>query len=350
VKVLHLPTSVGGNSWGLAQAEKSLGLDSTVLVSKQNWLKYDANIKLSLEDKNFIFQLITSYKTFKEIRNKYDVFHFNYGSSLLDLQKLGLPLLELPYYESSKKIIFTYNGSDCRGVHPLEYWENLDAPNSSFYKKLVFKMKELKVKKASRYADHIFALNPDLMHYLPENTTFLPYTIANWNKINKLESDFFSKPIKIVHSPTSRDLKGSKYILDALYNLQAKYKNIEILIIENVPHNKALKMYMEADIVVDQVLIGWYGAFGVEVMKMGKPLAVYIREEDLQFIPNDMAKDLKEAIINISPFNIYETLSEYIENRNLLVLKSIAGLDYVHKWHNPKYTAKITKEVYEAKK
>ena len=40
---------------------------------------------------------------------------------------------------------------------------------------------------------------------------------------------------------------------------------------------KALKIYEEADIVIDQVLIGWYGGFGVEVMKMGKPLAVYIR-------------------------------------------------------------------------
>lgn len=350
MKILHLPTSVGGNSWGLAQAEKSLGLDSKVLVSKQNWLRYDADINLNLEQKNFISQINSLYKTFKEIKNKYDVFHFNYGSSLLDLQKLGLPLLDLPYYESSKKIIFTYNGSDCRGVHPLEYWEGLDVPNSSIYTQLVFKMKELKVKKASKYADHIFALNPDLMRYLPNKTTFLPYTISNWNEIEILKKDFFSKPIKIVHSPTSRDLKGSKYILDALNKLQTKYTNLEIVIIENMPHKKALEMYMEADIVIDQVLIGWYGAFGVEVMKMGKPLAVYISEDDLQFIPNDMAKDLKEAIINISPFNIYETLSEYIENRSLLVSKSIAGLDYVHKWHDPKYVAGITKEVYEVNK
>lgn len=32
-------------------------------------------------------------------------------------------------------------------------------------------------------------------------------------------------------------------------------------------------------------------------MKMGKPVAVFIREADLKFIPQDMAKDVKEAVI-----------------------------------------------------
>ena len=55
---------------------------------------------------------------------------------------------------------------------------------------------------------------------------------------------------------------------------------------------------------IDQILAGWYGAFGVEVMKMGKPLGVFIRDEDLKFVPKDMAKDLLDTVINIHPFNI----------------------------------------------
>ena len=38
MKILHLPTSVGGNSWGLAQGEKALGLDSKVLIDSNNWV------------------------------------------------------------------------------------------------------------------------------------------------------------------------------------------------------------------------------------------------------------------------------------------------------------------------
>ena len=346
MKILHLPTSVGGNSWGLSQAEKELGLDSKVLVSKQNWLKYDADINLNLENRNFFYQAYKLYRTYKDIKDEYDIFHFNYGSSLLDFQKIGLPLLELPFYDKSKKIIFTYNGSDSRAVHPLDYWDELESPKTTLYNKLAHEIKKRKIQKVTRYADHIFALNPDLFHYLPEKTTFLPYSISNWNKI--ISKDYsLKKKIKIVHSPTSRDFKGSIYILEALRQLKKKYNNIEINIIENIAHEEAIKLYKEADLVIDQVLIGWYGAFGVEVMKMGKPLAVFIREEDLEFIPKGMKKDLKDAIINITPFNIIEILSLYIENPKLLKEKSLTGIAYVERWHNPLYVAEIVKDVYE---
>ena len=117
---------------------------------------------------------------------------------------------------------------------------------------------------------------------------------------------------------------------------------------ENIPNTQALKMYAQADLVVDQVLIGWYGAFGVEVMKMGKPLAVFIRDEDLKFIPKQMAADLKEAIININPSNIEQVLEHYIHNPEMLMFKAAAGLDYVNNWHAPEYAAGMTKAVYES--
>jgi len=346
MKVLHLPTSVGGNSWGLAQAEKELGLGSEVLVIKQNWLNYEADMNLNLENKNFIKQVKILYKTFQEIKNKYDVLHFNYGSSLLDFQKLGFLLLDLPYYDKSKKIIFTYNGSDARAVHPLDYWDDLPSPRSTLYRKFVRKIKKKKIRKVNKYADHIFALNPDLLRYLPSRATFLPYSISNWETIERKKYQI-NNTIKIIHSPTSRELKGSNYILDALDKLEKRYPNIEVKIIENIPNEEALKLYKEAHLVIDQVLIGWYGGFAVEVMKMGIPVAVYINEDDLKYIPIQMADDLKQSIINITPFNIKEVLSIFIENEQLLYDKSIQVSSYAEKWHNPLDVAKIVKEIYE---
>ena len=346
MKVLHLPTSVGGNSWGLAQAEKELGMDSEVLIVEQNWLQYKCDYNLNLQKTSFVKRVVKLFSFSKKAKNDYDILHFNYGSSLLDFQKLGLVLLDLPFYRKSQKLIFTYNGSDARGVHPIEYWDELENPKSTLYTSLVKIVKRYKIKKVEKYADHIFALNPDLMHYLPPKTTFLPYSISNWNDIKYYPYEIKDK-IKIIHSPTSRELKGSKYILDALENLEKKYKNIEVQIIENIPHAEALKLYEEADLVIDQVLIGWYGGFAVEVMKMGKPVAVYIREEDLKFIPQKMAEDLKKSIINITPFNIEKILGKFIENKQLLLEKSIKVVDYVEKWHNPLDIAVTVKEIYE---
>jgi hypothetical protein len=83
-------------------------------------------------------------------------------------------------------------------------------------------------------------------------------------------------------------------------------------------------------------------------MRMGKPVAVYIREEDLRLIPSSMEEDLKKAFINIDPFNMERVLAEYLENPQRLYQRSQAGLEYVHKWHDPVYVAGITKSFYES--
>ena len=351
MKVLHLPTSVGGNSWGLAQGEKLLGLDSKVLIDSNTWLNYPYDFCMDFDKRNSFGITSKMVQTFFKIRKSYDVFHFNFGRSLIDIRKYGINYLDLPFYNGKK--IMTYNGCDARQKYSTIQRVNFSACHESeCYRGMCNSgtfdtLRQKRIQIISKTMDHIFALNPDLMYFLPESkTTFLPYSIANWHSISNYDFSI-SKKIKIVHAPTDRVAKGSHYILKALENLQKKYLNLEVSIIEKLPHQEALKKYQEAHIIIDQVLIGWYGAFGVEVMKMGKPLAVFVREEDLKFIPSNMAKALNEAIININPFNIETILSEYIENNHLLNEKSRAALDYVHQWHNPLYVAGLTKSVYE---
>ena len=115
-------------------------------------------------------------------------------------------------------------------------------------------------------------------------------------------------------------------------------------------NDEALKKYREADIVIDQLRIGWYGAFAVEVMKMGKPVIAYINERDLKYVPAEMAKECKESVINANEYNIEDVLSLYINDRKELNKRRDAQLEYVNKWHNPVYVASITKRVYEGEK
>ncbi|HOM06192.1 MAG TPA: hypothetical protein PLW40_00705 [Syntrophales bacterium] len=353
MKVIHLPSNVGGMAWGLAQGERLLGLDATVLVCSMNWLNYKADKILYNSDRYLIYKLVKRLEAFFQIRNKYDIYHFNSGATLLDFPNIGLHLLDISHYNG--KNIITFNGCDARLKYETMNRVNVSACHEKdCYEGLCnkYKIEEIKkerIKKISRYVKHVFAVNPDLMYNLPVNkTSFLPYAVAGWNDIEYVPFKVKKNRIKIVHAPTNRGAKGSKYIIAALDNLSRKYKYLEINIIEKVPYKKALELYIQADIVVDQVLIGWYGGLGVEVMKMGKPLAVFIREEDLKFIPTQMAQDLKETIINVNKLNIESELAKYIENIDLLKAKSEASLYYVHRWHDPKYVASITKNIYES--
>jgi len=352
MKVLHLPTSVGGNSWGLAQGERRLGLDSKVLTTTDIWLNYPCDISLHWEKKRSITKVLSSMQAFLKYRNKFDIFHFNFGSTLIDFRKLGMHHWDLPFYPKNKKIVFTFNGCDARQKHKtMERVAFAPCYEKECYNGMCNngardRMREKRIDIVSKYADHIFAVNPDLLYFLPPKlSSFLPYSIASWYDI-QTSPYRINRKIRVLHSPTNRAAKGSRHIIQALKNLEERYP-IEIILIENTPHQEVLKAYKMADLIIDQVLSGWYGGLAVEVMKMGKPVGVFIREEDLKFVPEDMAKDLKEAVININPFNIESVLEEYLQNPQLLNQKSQAGLEYVHRWHNPLYVAGITKSFYE---
>jgi len=352
MKVLHLPTGVGGHSWGLAQSEKKLGLDSKVLVASNNWIDYPYDISLEGDKKGKFGRAWASIEAFLRYRNQFDVFHFNYGSTLIDFHNYGIYHWDLPFYQKESKIIFTFNGCDARQKYrtmeraAIAACYEEDCNSGICNDGEMDKQREKSIGIISKYAHHIFALNPDLLYFLPENSTsFLPYAIAGWHEIQHTPYSI-GRAVKIIHSPTNRAVKGYRYITHALENLKKRH-NIEIIIIENMPNRKALEIYKEADMVIDQLLVGWYGGFAVECMKMGKPVAAYIREEDLKFIPADMAKDLKDAIINVNPSNIENVLEKYLQNPSMLKQKSQAGLEYVHKWHDPAYVAGITKAVYE---
>jgi glycosyltransferase involved in cell wall biosynthesis len=353
LKILHLPTPGAGHSWGLAQGEKKRGLESTVMVTQDSWIHYPCDINLGWDKKNNAAKLINAFRTLFRIRNKYDIFHFNFGTSLIDIPQAGLPLFDLSFYPDNKKIFFTYNGCDARQkFKTLQRVDFSACHDNNCYGGMCTggkrdKLRKNKIEKAARYAHHMFALNPDLLRFLPEGSTFLPYAVAEWDNIETTRCRVQDR-ITVVHSPTNRAAKGSDIIIEAVNNLKSRHSNIEFILVENTPHKEALSIYKKAHLIIDQVLIGWYGGFAVEAMKMGKAVAVFIREEDLKFIPSEMVKDLKDAVINITPSTIQETLETYLLNTDLLVQKSQAASEYVFKWHDPVYVAGITKSVYES--
>ena len=149
-----------------------------------------------------------------------------------------------------------------------------------------------------------------------------------------------------MHSPTNKAAKGTKYILEAFEKLKRRYKDVELLLVEGVPHSKVRELYAQADVAIDQLLCGWYGGVAVEMMALGKPVVCYIREEDLKFIPSQMKDDL--PLVNANPNTIYEVLSRLVEQQDQLHLIGERSRAYVERWHDPMKIAERMKEAYES--
>lgn len=355
MKVLHLPTEVGGNAWGLSRAEKTLGLDSEVLVSRSSWLDYPADIKLNLQNNSSKpLKFYKLAKTFFKVRDQYDIYHFNFGSSLLHSLGSPLQLLDLPFYHANAKLFVTYNGCDARqkdwtvSHRAVSACNNDECTGGWCNDGSIDRARRSAIEKMSRHVEHMWAVNPDLLNFLPEGkSSFLPYSIA-MPDVKPVRPKTFGK-LKILHAPTNQVIKGTKHLYQALKRLEETHGDCyELLLVEGVAHAASLEIYSQADVVVDQLLIGWYGGFAVEVMLLGKPVIARIEQDDLHFIPKAMANDLRNVVLDAGPDTVYERLVWCVENRSALVSRGEGAREYASKWHDPMYVAGITREAYES--
>lgn len=159
------------------------------------------------------------------------------------------------------------------------------------------------------------------VHYVP-----FPFEVDKFNKKEILRND----NITICHAPTKRYLKGTKYVLEAIYKLKGKY-NFNFLLIENKPHKEVLKIKEEkCDVLIDQLTD--FGGFGygmnsMECLSMGIPSITYINPQYEKFLKT-------HPFINANKDNIREVLEEILANPKMLLKKSVDSRKWVVKEHN----------------
>ena len=354
VRVLHCPTDTGNQAWVLSRAERALGLESDVMVFRDSWLGYQLSYNLGMNLRRPMWSIAKLLWFFQEAIRKYDVFHFNFGSSFIP-QAIDLKWFELCDLALLKRlgkgIVVTYNGSDARqGDYCAEHYSispyepHCEQPRD----KKKDALKRRRIEKFGRYADVVFALNTDLLRVLPAKTEFLPYAsvdLREWRP-TLTKRDNRCK-VRIVHASTHRrGEKGTGYIIEAVDRLRGEGHQVELEIVQNVPHSKVRSVYENADIAVDQLLTGWYGGFAVEMMALGKPVVSYIRNEDLGVVPKRMRMDM--PIIRAEPDTIYNVLASTIRNESARQMQGRRGREYVERWHDPIKIAARMKEVYES--
>lgn len=357
MRILHLPNNVAGFSSGLAQGEKALGHESRILSLNRSRFGFPADEQLAVEDKGRIGRIGAYLSTFARARSGYDLYHFGFGSSLWHFPHRGLYLMDLPFYDSRAKKVITYQGCDARQKYLTMkrkdqagetiaacFEENCYGGMCNSGRRDLERRKA--IEKAARHTDHMFAVNPDLLHFLPpEKASFLPYAICGFDDLTKRESPMFvNDTAHIVHAPTQREVKGSRYILRALDELRDEFGDrLRVTLVEDMNRTDALSVIGTADLLIDQVLVGWYGGVAVEAMKMGVPVACYINKKDLGFVPPEMAAEI--PFLGITPFDIKDRVRDFLNNRDQAEEMSRRGLEYVIRWHD---SATVAKRVFRA--
>ncbi|MGQ4554919.1 glycosyltransferase [Halobellus sp. GM3] len=310
--VLHIGNTAGVPSV-IAEKQRDLGMESTVVVFNEDPYEFGADriIQVHPEPKYIpmyltnCIELFNKMKVIQNIISSFDVIHFHYRS-VISYSKFYIPYgLDLPLWKAQgKHIVMHFHGHDIR-------WKGVPW----FYR---------------NFSDAILVATPDLLDWAPDTATWVPTPIDTSSFDPHYPDPNSSKPIKIVHAPTDREIKGTQHIIDAVSTLKFRGYDVELQIVEDTPHSEAIEIYKTADIV-----IGWmnsdygiYGMFSKEAMALGKPVVASLSESVKTYLPEG------NPVIQANPENLSDCLENLVNCRGELKKYGEKSRKYVKKTHN----------------
>jgi hypothetical protein len=115
-----------------------------------------------------------------------------------------------------------------------------------------------------------------------------------------------SENIKVLHSfydvnrsDSGKNVKGSYYVFSAVEKLRSEGFNVEYFYVNNIHARNMKFIQLQADIVVDQLIYGWWGSTSIECMSLGKPVICYLnadlKREFLKVFPEYKSLPIVEA-------------------------------------------------------
>jgi hypothetical protein len=154
----------------------------------------------------------------------------------------------------------------------------------------------------------------------PMNTTLLYHAVGN----HETRTDGSGVNIKSTHiyRPLVERLKQEGY-------------PVEMVFCTNVP-NKEVRFYQaQADIFLDMLTFGWFGANAREAMMLGKPVICFLRPEWLESMKAEIPDYVAELpVVSATPATVYEVLVDLIKDEAKRKEIGRRGREFAVKWHS----------------
>ena len=231
------------------------------------------------------------------------------------------------------KVALLAHGSEIR--HPLRHLEHNpdslfhDVPDPELLQKLVT-LAERNQEIAQSSGLPLFVTTPDLLQDLP-GATWMPLVVDcdAWATSRPVMTR--ARPV-VLHAPSQRWTKGTDRFLPDLERLQEQGV-IELDLVENLSWQDMRERVHNADLVVDQVGVGCYGAFAVEAMAAGRPVVVRLSETAGQALGPDV------PLVRADGATVAAVVESLLDDRERAVQLGARSVAYAREVHDGRRAA-----------
>ena len=155
----------------------------------------------------------------------------------------------------------------------------------------------------------------------PESTVKIYHAVGNFELRSNRES--------------FRNIKSTHIYFPLVEQLKSEGHDVELVFFKNVP-NEELRYYQsQADIVVDMLTFGWYGANVREALMLGKPVVCYLRPEWLEEMRKEIPDFVDELpIVSATPETVHDVMVDLIEHPEKRAEIGRRSREFAVKWHS----------------
>jgi glycosyltransferase involved in cell wall biosynthesis len=190
------------------------------------------------------------------------------------------------------------------------------------------------------HADFVLCADSTIFRFLPRRDLHFKWFPVDCGTLQPLPPVRRDAPV-VVHAPQHRAIKGTDELLATLSRLENAGVASQLQLVENVPREQALKIYAEADIIADQFCMGAYGMFALEGLALGKPVLVYLDQEQL----GDPAFNL--PVVNTHPDNMERVLAALLQVPELRERIGRASREAAVRYQSLEALAEVWTRIYE---
>ena len=180
---------------------------------------------------------------------------------------------------------------------------------------------------------------PDLPIPLEHRLSYPPGTVMIYHAVGNFQMR--------TDSVTGRNIKSTHIYLPLIDRLKAEGYPVELFFAKDIPSKEVRYYQAQADIVVDMLTFGWFGANVREAMMLGKPAICYLRPEWLESMRREIPDYVDELpVVSATPDTIYDVLKDLITHPEKRQEIGRRSREFALKWHSAQAGAKRLDRIY----